>query len=417
MVTMVRILTIPVLVVLMSVHFGTTDVGRWVCAAIFVLIALTDSLDGYLARSRGEVTTFGKFMDPIADKLMVIAVMVQLVQLGALPAFIPVIVAAREFLVSGLRMVCASAGVVIAASIIGKAKTLVTMAAIFCFIVKDTAALSGLQPGAGVFSWTLMWAAVVLTVVSMVDYFRSSAPILLERPAFSRPKDGDAGVPLSKPFAGRSSTSIYVDEETSRDGAQSALSGVSSPDSRAPSSDMAPLPDWMPSAGGGQPSISKAATRLVARSSDLGIRLATAESLTGGLISATLTSVPGSSYAVAGGIVSYMVDVKESVLRVSPATIETEGVVSEETASQMALGALDALNADVAAAVTGVAGPGGGTAQTPVGTVCLSVAVRGRGAMAETRRFDGDREQVRTATVARALELLDYGVSECAKSR
>lgn len=386
---------IPVLIVLMSVPFGSTDVGAWICAVVFLLIALTDTLDGYLARSRNQVTTFGKFMDPIADKLMVVAVMIVLVQLGSLPAFIPAIVAAREFLVSGLRMVLASGGVVVAASYIGKAKTVVTMAAITCFMIKDTAAVAPLQPAANVLSWTLMWTAVVLTIASMVDYFRSSVHVLFEKPAPQSPNSS-----LSVQHPAEPVSELPADPSVK-------LSGrvQSEPSDTLPTSALTTT----------SAALHDAATRVIKRAGELGVRLGTAESLTGGMISTTLTSVPGSSEVVAGGVVSYMVDVKQAVLGVDPDVIATSGVVSEQTAIQMARGALRVLKADISIAVTGVAGPGGGTQQTPVGTVCLALGVHNDAVVAETQHFEGDREQVRAATVGRALELLDYGISEYAK--
>ncbi len=177
-VTVTRIACIPVLALLMLLEWPDADMQAVVCLVFFGLISLTDTLDGYLARSRNEVTTFGKFMDPIADKLLVMAALLALVEQGVLTAWVPLVIVSREFLVSGLRMVAASAGVVIAASNIGKAKTLVTMVAICLYILDAAPMLAGVQPWFHGVCCVLMAAAVVLTVVSMVDYFAKSWPIL-----------------------------------------------------------------------------------------------------------------------------------------------------------------------------------------------------------------------------------------------
>ncbi len=140
-------------------------------ALLFIAIASTDSLDGYLARSRNEVTDFGKFLDPIADKLVVVSSLLVLMAQGLVSIWVVVVVVAREFLVSGLRMVVASKGVVVAASWLGKAKTATTMGAVGGYLVAmalpqawaPTLWLYGL-------SWVAMAAAVVRTVWSGADY-------------------------------------------------------------------------------------------------------------------------------------------------------------------------------------------------------------------------------------------------------
>ncbi|MBS5449744.1 MAG: CDP-diacylglycerol--glycerol-3-phosphate 3-phosphatidyltransferase [Coriobacteriia bacterium] len=374
-VTVVRIACIPVLVLLMLMEWGTPNVRGFVSLVVFALISLTDTLDGYLARSRNEVTTFGKFMDPIADKLLVMAAMLALVQLGSLPAWVPLVIVSREFLVSGLRMVAASAGVVIAASGIGKAKTLTTMVAICLFIIKDTPALSSIQGVWEPLSWALMIIAVVLTIWSMVDYFAKAWPLLTEDTggASAAQAEAHSGAPALE-------ASKYANTHV-------------------------PTPH----------ELSVQAADVINQARTSRTRLGTAESLTGGLISATLTSVPGSSDVVAGGVASYMASVKQSVLGVPGRTIEERGVVSSQTACAMARGALSTLGVDVAVSVTGVAGPGGGTPETPVGTVWFGLAVRGGDVTSEKRRFDGDREQVRTQTVAHALELLSRGIAQRAE--
>ena len=148
------------------------------------------------------------------------------------------------------------------------------------------------------------------------------------------------------------------------------------------------------------------AAALLIRCRARGLRIATAESCTGGLIAAALTHVPGSSDVVECGFVTYSNEAKTAMLGVDPALIAAHGAVSGAVASAMAAGALTRSMADVTIAVTGVAGPGGGSAEKPVGTVWFGWAVRGEAGATERGMFAGDRAAVRAATVARAFELL-----------
>src|ERR671932_364996 len=125
--TVVRILLVPVLVVALTVE---TRGGSAIAAGVFALAALTDGLDGYIARSRQAVTTFGKVMDPIADKLLIAAALISLVSLDRLAPWVAMVIIAREFAVSGLRVAAGVQGVVIPASRLGKAKTITQVAAI-----------------------------------------------------------------------------------------------------------------------------------------------------------------------------------------------------------------------------------------------------------------------------------------------
>jgi CDP-diacylglycerol---glycerol-3-phosphate 3-phosphatidyltransferase len=157
--TLLRILLVPVVVVAL---LDETPNGDAIAAGVFALAALTDTLDGYIARSRGSITTFGKLMDPIADKLLVTASLVALVSLERLQAWIAMVIIAREFAVTGLRGVAAEQGVVIQASWLGKLKTILQVAAIICLIAFDPAPLA---------VELLVYAAVAATVVSGLDYF------------------------------------------------------------------------------------------------------------------------------------------------------------------------------------------------------------------------------------------------------
>lgn len=180
-ITMLRMIFIPVFVV--TLLAGMPDWGPWWAAALFTVLALTDGVDGYLARTRNEVTTFGKFLDPLADKLLVTAALVALVDLGAIPSWIALVIISREFIVSGLRMVAVAEGRVIAASAYGKVKTVFQVLAIIAFIIKDSDPLARILGDQGVslfssLSWLLMGVAVALTVVSMVDYFYHAREVI-----------------------------------------------------------------------------------------------------------------------------------------------------------------------------------------------------------------------------------------------
>jgi len=157
--TMIRILAVPVVVVAL---LDQTENGDALAAAVFALAALTDGLDGYFARSRDAVTTFGKLMDPIADKLLIAAALVALVSLDRLAAWVAMVIIAREFAVTALRGIAAERGVVIAASWLGKLKTALQIAAVFALIATNPA------PG-----WVdaLVYVAVAATVISGLDYF------------------------------------------------------------------------------------------------------------------------------------------------------------------------------------------------------------------------------------------------------
>jgi len=138
-----------------------------------------------------------------------------------------------------------------------------------------------------------------------------------------------------------------------------------------------------------------------------GLKVATAESCTGGLVAGALTEIAGSSDVVDRGFVTYSNDAKEAMLGVPPATLARHGAVSAETAAAMAVGALENSSADIVVAITGIAGPGGGTQQKPVGLVHFAVASRdGRNLARERRYGDVGRQSVREQSVAEALDLL-----------
>jgi len=157
--TVLRILAVPVIVVAL---LDETPNGDALAAGVFALAALTDGLDGYFARSRDAVTTFGKLMDPLADKLLIVAALISLVSLDRLAAWVAMVIIARELAVTGLRAVAAERGIVISASWLGKAKTVLQIGAVFALIIFEPAPL-GVD--------LLVYAAVAMTVISGADYF------------------------------------------------------------------------------------------------------------------------------------------------------------------------------------------------------------------------------------------------------
>lgn len=175
-VTCVRVVAVPLwlLVAEFSPAAGTGSAWSLGVFLFFVVLSLTDKLDGYLARSRNEVTTFGKFLDPIADKLVVVVALFFLLERGEASSWVLLVIVAREFLVSGLRMVVASAGTVIAASPLGKGKTAVTMVAISALLLAMALPAGSVSDGFELLGQVLMVVAVVLTAWSGIDYFVKS---------------------------------------------------------------------------------------------------------------------------------------------------------------------------------------------------------------------------------------------------
>lgn len=175
-VTCVRVVAVPLwlLVAEFSPAAGTGSAWSLGVFLFFVALSLTDKLDGYLARSRNEVTTFGKFLDPIADKLVVVVALCFLLERGEVSSWVLLVIVAREFLVSGLRMVVAAAGTVIAASPLGKGKTAVTMVAISALLLAMALPAGSVSGGFELLGQVLMVVAVVLTAWSGIDYFVKS---------------------------------------------------------------------------------------------------------------------------------------------------------------------------------------------------------------------------------------------------
>lgn len=167
--TLARIVLIPFFVVLLVAPLGILG-QNWIALIVFAAACVTDFLDGQIARRRDLITTFGKFMDPLADKLLVCSALVCLSSMQIVPAWMTVVIISREFVVSGLRLVAAERGIVIAAGWSGKIKTTLQMFAIIFLI----AGIDGLS----VLTNILLWAAVVMTIVSMIEYLYKNRALL-----------------------------------------------------------------------------------------------------------------------------------------------------------------------------------------------------------------------------------------------
>ncbi|MBP7348183.1 MAG: CDP-diacylglycerol--glycerol-3-phosphate 3-phosphatidyltransferase [Butyrivibrio sp.] len=167
--TLFRVVLIPFFVVFMLVNVtGNTD--KWIALIIFIIASLTDLLDGKIARKYNLITDFGKFMDPLADKLLVCSALICLVSLDRIPAWIVIIIIAREFIISGFRLIAADNGRVIAASYWGKFKTTFQMIMVILMIA-DISQLF-------ILTQIIMYAALILTVVSLVDYLVKNKDVM-----------------------------------------------------------------------------------------------------------------------------------------------------------------------------------------------------------------------------------------------
>lgn len=169
--TLARMLLIPVFLLVASTKYPYAD---FIAAAVFILGAATDGLDGYLARKNKQVTLLGKFMDPLADKILVSAALIALVELGRLSGWIAVVIISREFAVTGLRSIAAAEGVVISASGLGKIKTVTQIVAIVAIFIRDFPFSLVHIP----FGMIAMTVAVAFTLWSGLDYFFNTWKLL-----------------------------------------------------------------------------------------------------------------------------------------------------------------------------------------------------------------------------------------------
>jgi CDP-diacylglycerol--glycerol-3-phosphate 3-phosphatidyltransferase len=167
--TVVRMALVPFFVAALLLSM-TNDSLKWVALALFVIASLTDFADGYIARKYNLITNFGKFMDPLADKILTISGMICLIELGRIPSWIVIIIVAREFIISGFRLVAAENGVVIAANYWGKFKTTFQMIMIILMIMNI--------PQLQILTNIVMWIALALTLISLWTYIMANKQVL-----------------------------------------------------------------------------------------------------------------------------------------------------------------------------------------------------------------------------------------------
>lgn len=339
--TISRLVAIPPLMFLLLARFDYHD---QIAAAVFIVFSLTDTMDGQIARRQGSVSDLGKFLDPLADKLFVLSVLIVLVQEGLVAAWVVVVIFSRELLITLLRTAAAGQGRILAAAPLGKTKTVTQVVAVTLLILQRPYAWLGVPA-------TLAVAfAVVFTLSSAVDYLWRWRHLL-----------APGGTPVIAPLSG---------------GAPGAESPVD------------PL-----------------ARELGTLLKDSGLTVALAESCTGGLVSALITDLAGSSAYFLGGVVAYANSAKEQLLGVDHALLDEHGAVSSQVAEAMAEGARKRFGAALAAAVTGIAGPDADSSAKPVGLTFIGIATGARTTSHEYRLV-GDRWANRRQAAEETLKLL-----------
>ena len=338
--TLSRLVAIPPLMVLLMVRFQGHD---QLAATLFIVFSLTDTLDGQIARRRGTVSDFGKFLDPLADKLFVLSVLIVLVQEGLVAAWVVVVIFSRELIITILRSVAAAQGRVIAAAPLGKTKTVMQMGAVTLLILQRP------YPFVVPLADLVVAVAIVFTIWSGLDYLWRFRYLISSR----------------------------------------------SPTRAGPS--------------GGAPGNEESGAALASQLGELlrerGLTVAVAESCTGGMVGSLITDQPGSSAYFLGGVIAYSDAVKRDELGVPAALLKRVGAVSQEVAQAMAEGARSRFGTDLAAGVTGIAGPGADNSDKPVGLTYVAVASE-RGTSSREFTFAGDRWSNRRQAAAETLRLL-----------
>lgn len=184
--TVLRVILIPFFLVALlcdQCYGGFIPYGNWIALAIFAVASITDMLDGKIARKYNLVTNFGKFMDPLADKLLVSSALIAFIELQRIASWIVIVIVAREFIISGYRLIAAEKGTVIAAGIWGKVKTAETMV-MLCVLIADLGRLSCLSSyvnGIHLFENVLVYIALFLTIVSLIDYLIHNKDVLSDQ--------------------------------------------------------------------------------------------------------------------------------------------------------------------------------------------------------------------------------------------
>lgn len=339
--TLSRLAAIPLLMVLLIVRFEGHD---QIAAVLFLAFSFTDTLDGQIARRRGTVSDLGKFLDPLADKLFVLSVLIVLVQEGLVAAWVVVVIFSRELLITILRSVAASQGRVIAAAPMGKTKTAMQMVAVTLLILQRPYPL--LVPLAEL----AVAIAIIFTIASGVDYLWRFRHVIWPAPGTA---------PHAVPSGGAPGSESTVDP------------------------------------------LSRELSSLLMKG---GLTLSVAESCTGGLLGSLVTDQPGSSAYFLGGVIAYADEVKREELGVPAALLTRHGAVSREVALAMADGARSRFGTTLAASITGIAGPDA-EGDKPVGLTYIAVASP-RGTTAHEYTFSGDRWSNRRQAAGQALRLL-----------
>jgi len=170
-ITLLRVLLIPIF---MIVLLSNLKWNNYIAAVIFIVASLTDSLDGYIARSKNQITTFGKFVDPLADKLLVTTALICLTEIGKVPAWIVIIILSREFTITGFRTIAASEGITIAASPLGKIKTITQLIAITALLINNYPFSYINFP----FDRIMLYISLLFTILSGVDYIYKNRHVL-----------------------------------------------------------------------------------------------------------------------------------------------------------------------------------------------------------------------------------------------
>jgi nicotinamide-nucleotide amidase len=347
--TLSRLAAIPLLMILLIARFDYHD---QIAAVLFVAFSFTDTLDGQIARRRGLVSDLGKFLDPLADKLFVLSVLIVLVQEGLVAAWIVVVIFSRELLITILRSVGATQGHVIAAAPMGKTKTMTQMAAVVLLILQRP------YPSLVPFADLAVGVAIIFTVGSGIDYMWRFRHIL------------------------------------SPQGGEMSLGSRSEPRDR-----------------GGPGAMQGLETQVNPLASDLGtlmtksrLTVSVAESCTGGLLGSLITDQPGSSKYFMGGVIAYSDEVKRGQLGVPAELLARHGAVSREVAIAMADGARSKFATTLAASITGIAGPDAEGGK-PVGLTYIAVATP-RGTTCTEYTFSGDRWANRRQAAGQALRQL-----------
>ena len=342
--TLSRLAAIPVLMAVLLIDFPAHD---QVAAALFIVFSLTDTLDGQIARRRGTESDFGKFLDPLADKLFVLSVLIVLVQEHLVAAWVVVVIFSRELIITLLRSVASTQGRVIGAAPLGKTKTVMQMSAVTLLILQRP------YPVLVPLAELAVGIAVVFTIWSGLDYVWRFRHLIMpvDRSRRTRATAPSGGAPGSEEYGDRPARELG---EVLRQGA---------------------------------------------------LTVSVAESCTGGMVGSLITDVPGSSAYFLGGVIAYSDDVKRDQLGVPAALLKRVGAVSSEVAKAMAEGVRSRFETDLAAGVTGIAGPDSDGSSKPVGLTYIAVA-SARGTSSHEYRFTGDRSSNRRQAAFETIRLL-----------